>query len=115
MVLLQDGSNLSGVYITNVGDERAVQREATLVGLTTGELVGFVVCWPDSSSLTSWAGRLVRNEEAEGPSHSLHTVWHLARQHVGGEPPHVTEIWETFLTYGSIFKKIADREGGTET
>jgi hypothetical protein len=103
MVLRQDGNAISGVYVSRVGDEKALGREQELTGFATGELIGFVVCWSASESLTSWVGRLVRGDA----NWTLHTVWHLGRQWLEGEPRRGAEVWETFLTNTSVFTKIS--------
>lgn len=102
MVLRQDGNAISGVYISRVGNDEAVGREHELAGFATGELIGFVVCWPASESLTSWVGRLVRSDA----SCAIHTVWHLGRQRLEGDPGREAALWETFLTNTSVFTKI---------
>jgi hypothetical protein len=109
MLLRLEGLNISGTYTTRIGDDRAKDIDVPLVGLASGELVGFVVCWPEASSLTSWAGRLVRDEGPDGETWSLHTVWHFARQELPGDPPRTTQVWDTFLTNSSVFRKIRDK------
>lgn len=107
MILCQKGRSLSGEYITSIGDGQSVGQALPLIGMAHGTLVGFVVCWPDSSSLTTWAGRIVRDESAtESKGWHLHTVWHLVRE-CSGDPPRETEVWDSFITYTSIFSKIS--------
>jgi hypothetical protein len=76
--------------------------------MATGDLVGFVVSWPAVNSLTCWAGRLVHQKLPDGEIWALHTVWHLARQDVAGDPPREAAVWETFLTNSSVFQRIGD-------
>lgn len=110
MVLRQRGSRIAGEYITRIGDARVVERKLPLVGMANGELVGFVVAWPGTSSLTSWAGRLVEQvDDAGNAIHSLHTIWHLARQELNGDDPRPAAMWETFLTDTSVFIRVPDR------
>jgi len=111
MILRQRDHEISGEYITHIGDDRAKGRNSPLVGLATAELVGFVVCWPPSGSLTSWTGRLVREHTAQGEVWKLHTVWHLAREDAAGERPRKNDLWETFLTNSSIFERVNGTEG----
>jgi hypothetical protein len=110
MILRQRDHGISGEYITHIGDDRARDRSAPLVGMVTGALVRFVVSWPAAKSLTSWTGRLVHERRAEGETWTLHTVWHLARQEVAGDPPREAAVWETFLTNCSVFERIGDEE-----
>jgi hypothetical protein len=111
MILRQRDHEISGEYITGIGDDRARGRSSPLVGMATGELVGFVVCWPASGSLTSWTGRLVREQAPHGEVWKLHTVWHLAREDAAGEPPRKNALWETFLTNSSIFERVNGTAG----
>lgn len=108
MVLHQNGDAITGVYITSIGHEQVVRTEHTLVGRAVGNVIGFVVGWPAAASLTSWAGRL--GADANG-SATIHTVWHLARETIAGDPPRPAQPWETFLTYTSVFRKVPDLEG----
>ncbi len=105
MELRQDGTAVSGAYVTRIGDDKSTERRHDLVGLATGPMIGFVVAWPASISVTSWAGRLVT--AADGTA-AIHTVWHLARGRVPGEPPRDPAPWESFLTYTSIFRRDGD-------
>jgi hypothetical protein len=109
MILRQTDHQIVGEYITRIGDDRARDRSAPLVGLASGELVGFVVCFPGTTSLTSWTGRLFQEQGPRGPVWKMHTVWHLAREEVG-DPPRKTGVWETFLTNTSVFERI-DHDG----
>ena len=68
-----------------------------------GPTVGFVVGWPATGSVTTWAGRL--QVDAEGTAR-LHTVWHLVRS-VTGDPPSALDVWESVLTNCSVFAKFA--------
>jgi hypothetical protein len=105
MILRQKDQQILGEYITRIGDDRARDSSAPLVGFATGELVGFVVCWPGTASLTSWTGRLFQEQGPQGPVWKLHAAWHLAREEVG-DPPRKTGMWETFLTNVSVFERI---------
>ena len=105
MELRQDGPAISGAYVTRIGDDRSTERRHDLVGMATGPMIGFVVAWPASGSVTSWAGRLVT--AADG-SQAIHTVWHLARSRVPGDPPRDAAPWESFLTYASVFRRADD-------
>ncbi len=76
MELHQDGTTITGVYVTRIGSDKVVEQRHTLVGQATGALIGFVVAWPASGSLTSWAGRMVTGPDG---AQAIHSVWHLAR------------------------------------
>lgn len=108
MELRQDGDAITGDYITRIGDDRVVEKRHPLVGRAAGGVIGFVVSWGAASSVTSWAGKLMT--DAEG-GQSIHTVWHLARDNIAGDPPRPAQPWETFLTYASVFRKVAAEPG----
>ena len=105
MELRQDGTAVAGAYVTRIGDDRSTKRRHDLVGMAAGPMIGFVVAWPASDSVTSWAGRLVT--AADG-TRSIHTVWHLARARVPGDPSRDAAPWESFLTYASVFRRADD-------
>lgn len=105
MVLQEHDGAISGFYITRIGNDDVQEKQHPLVGCTTGPLIGFVVSWPAASSLTSWAGRLVTDASGQA---TIHTVWHLARERVAGDPPRPAQPWETFLTYSSVFRKVSE-------
>ncbi len=103
MSLTQSGSQIIGVYRTRVGDDRVLMEDHALVGATVGELIGFVVAWQGTNSLTSWAGRLVQLDKN---TQQIHTVWHLVRESDDGIPPRRLEPWECFQTYSAVFTRI---------
>lgn len=104
MELVQEGTAITGAYLTRIGNDKVVEQRHALVGQATGALIGFVVAWHASGSLTSWAGRLVTGPDG---SQTIHTVWHLARGRIAGDPPRDAAPWETFLTYSSVFRREA--------
>jgi hypothetical protein len=101
MILEQDADRISGRYITRLGHDAVTGSGHPVVGFANGTTVGFVVGWPAANSVTSWAGRL--EIDAEGGA-TLHTVWHLVRA-ATGEPPRALQVWESFLTNSSVFRK----------
>jgi hypothetical protein len=101
MVLEQEGDRISGRYLTRVGHDAVTRDEHPVVGFANGTTIGFVVGWPAASSVTSWAGRV--EMDADGNA-TLHTVWHLARA-ATGDPPRALQVWESFLTNCSVFRK----------
>jgi hypothetical protein len=101
MILEQRGDQISGRYVTKIGHEEVAGKTHPIVGFANGTTIGFVVAWPAAGSVTTWAGRL--EVDAEG-SATLHTVWHLVRES-SGEPPRTLNIWESFLTNSSVFRK----------
>lgn len=105
MVLRKDNEIISGKYITAVGDDRVVGTQHDLIGRANGDLIGFVVTWPASESMTAWVGRLVCKT---GEADTIHTVWHLVRKFVKEQPQRLAQPWESFLTYTSIFTRIRE-------
>lgn len=104
MVLEQKGNRVSGSYVTRLGHEAVAGDEHPVVGLANGTTIGFVVGWPAADSVTSWAGRL--EMDAEGNA-TLHTLWHLVRS-VSGDPPRALQVWESFLTNSSAFRRARE-------
>ena len=104
MILEQDGSRISGEYVTRLGHDAVAGNGHPVVGFANGTTIGFVVGWPAANSVTSWSGRL--EIDAQG-SATLHTVWHLVRS-LSGEPPQPLEVWESFLTNSSVFRKLGE-------
>jgi len=109
MVLEQHGEEISGRYITTIGDAAVVGRGHRIVGTANGPTIGLVVAWPAAGSLTSWAGRL---EVAADGGATLHTVWHLVRTYSAADPAKATEIWESFLTNSSVFRRTSTATQG---
>jgi len=107
MELRQDGNTISGFYVTRIGSDKVVEQRHALLGQATGPLIGFVVAWTASGSLTSWAGRMVIGPDG---GQAIHAVWHLARAQVPGNPPRDAAPWETFLTYTSVFRRAPGRD-----
>lgn len=97
--LRSDQSHLNGWYATRVGSSAALGKRHRLVGLVERDLIGFVVAWHGSNSITSWAGRVVQTPDGK---RTIQTLWHLARGEKG-DPPTPTAPWETFLTNASAF------------
>jgi hypothetical protein len=106
MILREQDGAVTGVYITRIGHDDVVEKQHPLVGQATGRVIGFVVRWPMAGSVTSWSGCLVT--DATGAP-AIHTVWHLARERVPGDPPRQAQPWESFLTYTSVFRKAPDQ------
>jgi len=104
MVLHQREDEITGQYLTQIGNSAVVGKTHRIVGLANGMTVGLVVAWPSAGSLTSWAGRL--ELPAEGGA-TLHTMWHLVRPAQAADPAREAEIWESFLTNSSIFRRIS--------
>ena len=109
MVLEQKGDDISGRYITTIGDAAVVGRGHRIVGIANGTTIGLVVAWPAAGSLTSWAGRL---EVATDGGATLHTMWHLVRTSSPADPDKQTEIWESFLTNSSVFRRTSTATQG---
>jgi dimethylaniline monooxygenase (N-oxide forming) len=101
-LICRDGK-VSGFYTTRVGDKRVTERRTALVGAFAGETIGFVVAWPETGSVTSWAGRY--HKEDENGLETIHTLWHLVNETVGGDTPRPSDPWESFRTQASIFRK----------
>jgi hypothetical protein len=101
MVLEQEEHRIFGRYLTRLGHDAVQGDEHPIVGFASGTTIGFVVGWPAADSVTSWAGRL--EADADGNA-TLHTVWHLARS-VSGDPPRALQVWESFLTNSSMFRR----------
>jgi hypothetical protein len=101
MILAQDGNKICGRYLTRIGHDAVAGNEHPLTGFANDTTIGFVVGWPAADSVTSWAGRL--EVDAEGNA-ALHTVWHLVRA-TSGDPPRSLQVWESFLTNSSVFRK----------
>jgi hypothetical protein len=105
MILEQHGANITGRYLTQIGNDKVAHREHAIVGLANGTTIGFVVSWPAALSLTSWAGRL--DIDAQGVAR-IHTVWHLVRPTSNADPSQVVDVWESFLTNSSVFVRAAE-------
>lgn len=101
MILEQQGDRISGRYVTRIGHDDVAGNDHPIVGIANGSAIGFVVAWPAAESVTTWAGRL--ETDALGNA-ALHTVWHLVRR-VSGDPPRALNVWESFLTNSSVFRK----------
>jgi hypothetical protein len=111
MVLEQDGNRISGRYLTRIGHETVAGNEHPLTGFANDTTIGFVVGWPAADSVTSWAGRL----EVDGQGNAtLHTLWHLVRASTG-DPPRSLQVWESFLTNGSLFRRVQVLEARATT
>ena len=108
MELHQEGDIITGVYITKIGNDLVVEKRHPLIGRSVGPLIGLIVTWPAASSITSWTGRLVIDAAGQ---RSIHTVWHLARENIAGDPPRPAQPWETFLTYASVFRPVPEAVG----
>jgi hypothetical protein len=104
MILEQHGEKITGRYLTQIGNDKVAQKEHAIVGLANGTAIGFVVSWPAALSLTSWAGRL--DVDGQGIER-IHTVWHLVRPTSHADPSLVVGVWESFLTNGSVFTRMA--------
>lgn len=102
MILEQHGEEISGRYLTQIGNDAVRGKGHRIVGLANGTTIGFAVAWPAAGSLTSWAGRL--EVDGEGVA-TLHTLWHLVRPVTAADPARAVEIWESFLTNGSVFRR----------
>ena len=105
MVLRLSRGKVTGTYVTQIGDKRALSKSRPLVGQAHLDVIGFVVAWPEVGSLTSWAGRLVIKR---GRSDSIHTVWHLVRPSKLDSPADRVELWASFLTNSSVFRRIPE-------
>jgi hypothetical protein len=105
MIICQSGPTITGVYLTRIGSDLAIDQDYPLVGLATGELIAFAVAWPETKSITAWAGKIV---ETENSGAELHTIWHIARETtlVEGGGYRTLAPWETFITNASIFRKV---------
>lgn len=110
MILEQNRDEISGRYVTAIGNSGVVGKGHRVVGMANGSTIGLVVAWPSAGSLTSWAGRI---EVAPDGSATLHTMWHLVRSAPATDPSKEVEIWESFLTNSSVFRRTsaAARQG----
>jgi len=105
MVLHLSRGKITGTYVTRIGDKRALSKPRPLVGQAHGDTIGFVVTWPDVGSLASWVGRLViKNGQAD----SIHTVWHLVRPSKPELPAERVDLWASFLTNSSVFRRVRE-------
>jgi hypothetical protein len=68
MVLEQDGSRISGRYVTRLGKDAVTGDAHPVTGFATGTTIGFVVGWPAADSVTSWVGRV----ETDGQRDAAH-------------------------------------------
>lgn len=102
MILEQHGATISGRYVTQIGNDKVARKDHAIVGLANGTTIGFVVSWPAALSLTSWAGRL--DIDPEGIQR-IHTVWHLVRPASHADPLQTVDVWESFLTNSSVFRR----------
>lgn len=105
MIIRQSGPAITGIYLTRIGSALAVGHEYPLVGLATDDLIAFTVAWPETKSITAWAGKLV---ELENSGAELHTVWHIARGTTLTEGGGYRSLapWEAFITNASIFRRV---------
>lgn len=101
MVLEQEENRISGRYLTRLGNDAVTGDAHPVAGFASGSTIGFVVGWPAADSVTSWVGRI--ETDADGDA-TLHTVWHLVRS-TTGDPPRALQVWESFLTNSSVFRR----------
>ncbi len=101
-----DGT-IHGYYWTAVGAGEVVGKREPLIGVVSGEVISFIVNWPDTDSMTSWMGRHHVVTRDDGSSEErISTLWTLARTEVG-DPSKPVPIWASFLVNADTFAKDA--------
>ncbi len=92
--LALEGNKVTGHYITAA--KRPVQNKPyPITGWINGDLIGFVVAWEDSHSLTSWCGRYTVEKDGR---ECIKTVWHLGRMFEDAIYTTENPVWSTFIT-----------------
>ena len=95
--LLVNDEKAEGFYITKV---TSLEQRSPITGWVNGELIGFVVSWKESYSLTSWCGRYVRESDDR---ECIKTAWHLGHLFEDASKTIPNPVWSTFITNTSHF------------
>ena len=92
---LQVNDKLVGGFYITAAKRPVAGKQYPITGWTNEELIGFVVAWEESHSLTSWCGRYTVDLEGR---ECIKTVWHLARLYEDANYTVENKIWSTFIT-----------------
>jgi hypothetical protein len=88
------GKSVSGFYITAA--KRPVPgKQYPIIGWANEDLIGFVVAWEESHSLTSWCGRYTIDGDGR---ECIKTVWHLGRLYEDSSYTIENPVWSSFIT-----------------
>lgn len=99
MELSVAGSDLSGVYRTNVGKPEPTE-EFALVGFVTGDVITFTANFGKYGSLSAWAGQ---HTEPEPGRSAIKALWHLARR--VGDASEPQELWSAVVAGANTFSR----------
>lgn len=106
--LLVDGAVLGGFYYTAVGAARR-GKSYPLVGWRDRRCLGFSVSWgPDSESLTSWTGLIVKGEDG---AVLISAMWLLVsastvKRDGDSVVMNDSQPWEAFRTQSATFHRV---------
>lgn len=79
------GSDLTGAYAdSGKGFAHAGESTATVKGSVTGDLIGFMVLWEKSGSITQWCGQILGGDM---PQAKLVLMWRLITELPEPEEP----------------------------
>jgi hypothetical protein len=101
--LIVEDSKVSGQYST-VHGQPTPGKAFPIVGMTNGDLIGFICSWNEHHSLTSWCGRY----GIEGGRECIRTAWHLARVYADRAHKQENEYWETFTSYTGTYFLVSE-------
>lgn len=105
-ILEVEEDQLKGVFESKKG-RAAKDKSYTVVGCVNGDIVSFVVNFKSEEanlhSITSFSGRLARDQEG---IEQIHTLWVLARQFEDSEMSKPTQAWNAFITNSDVFTRI---------
>ena len=99
-----ENNKITGKYKTKIGSAD-LTKSYKVVGFRNDKCLGFTVSWrPESDSITSWTGLLVKTQKQL----ELHTLWTLVTQSkIKPNEKGFTSVpvlpWEAFSVQSSIF------------
>ena len=92
-----DGHKVSGSFQTVHGSPDFTET-FDVTGFTDGEFIGFVVLWHNHHSITSWTGRIGRDEKGE----YIRSMWHLGHKYHDRARTQPTEEWDCIMSNCSM-------------
>jgi hypothetical protein len=92
-----DGRTFGGSYTSAVSSGHSPVT-GTLTGTLAGDAIAFMVNWsPAFSSVTSWNGLLLADDD----SLSIYSLWHLA-----STPESEDDFWQSIMAGADLFVQI---------
>ena len=97
MTLTVNGAAVTGTYTSTVSSTGA-NVTGPIVGWTSGNLISFVVNWPNAA-ITAWVGHMV----VENGKDTIETLWNMTMPTENPSDP--SELWESVFSGADRFTR----------